>query len=200
MVKEFNIVITGVGGQGVILVSEFLGNAAVKDGLDVRGSETLGMAVRGGSVFSTIRLGSEVYGPLTPAGKCDLLIAMELAEALRNVACLSKSSLVILNTATVVPSTVLLGQSDYPSLKQVVEKLNEIAGRVVVVNATQIAKEAGSTLSTNIAMLGAAFGSGLIPIKVETVKEMMQVRFLGEAASVNNKAFDIGYQACQPAM
>lgn len=200
MVKEFNIVIAGVGGQGAILISELLGNAAVKNGLDVRGSEVLGMAVRGGPVFSTIRLGSEVYGPLTPSGKCDLLIAMELAEGLRNIACLSKSSLVILNTATVVPFTVRLGQSDYPSLEKVVEKLNGIAGRVITLNATQTAKEAGSVLSTNIAMLGAAFGSGLIPIKVETVKEMVRARFPGKAASVNMKVFDMGYQACQQAM
>jgi len=92
MVKEFNILITGVGGQGVILMSELLGKAAVADGLRVRGSEILGMAVRGGSVTSVIRIGDEVYGPLIPAGKCNSLLEMEPSEALRNIAYLSKSS------------------------------------------------------------------------------------------------------------
>ncbi|GAH36815.1 unnamed protein product, partial [marine sediment metagenome] len=106
MIKEFNILITGVGGQGVILMSELLGKAAVEEGLKIRGSEILGMAVRGGSVTSIIRIGDEVYGPLIPLGKCDTLIGMEPSEALRNITYLSKSSLVILNTAAIVPFTV----------------------------------------------------------------------------------------------
>ena len=127
MVKEFNILITGVGGQGVILMSELLGKSAVKDGLKVRGSEVLGMAVRGGSVTSAIRIGDEVYGPLIPTGKCNVLVAMEPAEALRNITYLSKSSLVILNTAVTVPFTVPLGQSEYPSLAEILEKLDKLA-------------------------------------------------------------------------
>ena len=95
MVKEFNVLITGVGGQGVILMSELLGNAAVSDDLNVRGSEVLGMAVRGGPVISTIRIGSEVHGPLIPMGKCDVLAGMEPSEALRNITYLSPSSLVM---------------------------------------------------------------------------------------------------------
>jgi len=103
MVKEFNILITGVGGQGVILMSELLGKAAVTDKLRVRGSEILGMAVRGGSVTSAIRIGEDVHGPLIPTGKCQVLVGMEPSEALRNIAYLSKPSLVLLNTAAPSP-------------------------------------------------------------------------------------------------
>ena len=125
MVKELNILIAGVGGQGVVLMSELLGKAAIAEGLKVRGSETLGMAVRGGSVTSAVRIGDEVYGPLIPAGKCDALVGMEPAEALRNISYLSPSSSVILNTEVITPFTVAIGESKYPSLEEILEKLEK---------------------------------------------------------------------------
>lgn len=200
MIKEFNVLITGVGGQGVILMSELLGNAAVSDGLNVRGSEVLGMAVRGGSVISTIRVGSEVYGPLIPMGKCNILIGMEPSEALRNITYLSPSSLVILNIAKIVPTSVFIGESSYPSLEEIVGKLSEIASRVIRLNATQIAEEAGSIMAANIVLLGALFGTGQLPIKLETTKEQIRARFSAKLAPVNIKAFDLGYQTCQQAL
>lgn len=200
MVKEFNILITGVGGQGVILISELLGNAAVNDGLNVRGSEVLGMAVRGGAVTSTIRIGSEVYGPLIPMGKCDILIGIEPSEALRNITYLSPSSLVILNMAKVVPTSVFIGESSYPSLEEIVEKLSQIANRVIRLKAAQIAEEVGSVMAANIVMLGALFGTGQLPIKIETTKEQIRARFSAKLAPVNIKAFDLGYQTCQQAL
>ncbi|MCJ7425923.1 MAG: indolepyruvate ferredoxin oxidoreductase subunit beta [Dehalococcoidales bacterium] len=200
MTKEFNVLITGVGGQGVILISELLGEAAVKDQLKVRGSEILGMAVRGGSVTSAIRLGEDVYGPLIPTSKCSALVGMEPSEALRNITCLSKSSLVILNTAVTVPFTVPLGQSSYPSLEAILEKLNKAAERVIQLDAAKLAQEAGSLLTTNITMLGALFGTGRLPIKVSTIKEAIEERFPAKLAPVNMKAFDLGYESCRRAL
>lgn len=200
MVKEFNVIICGVGGQGVVLMSELLGNAAVKDGLDVRGSEVLGMAQRGGSVFSNIRIGSEVYAPLIPEGRCDILIAVEPSEAMRNIVYLSESSLVILNTRKVVPFTVFLGKSGYPSLDEIVEKLTKVSGRVIPLDAAQIAEEAGNLLSTNVVMLGALFGTGRMPIEIETMKAVIRTRFPDRAASVNITAFELGYRASRQAL
>jgi len=200
MIKEFNVLITGVGGQGVILISELLGEAAVKDQLKVRGSEILGMAVRGGSVTSAIRLGEDVYGPLIPTSKCSALVGMEPSEALRNITCLSKSSLVILNTAVTMPFTVPLGQSSYPSLEAILEKLNKAAERVIQLDAAKLAQEAGSLLTTNITMLGALFGTGRLPIKVSTIKEAIEERFPAKLAPVNMKAFDLGYESCRRAL
>jgi indolepyruvate ferredoxin oxidoreductase beta subunit len=200
MTKEFNVLITGVGGQGVILMSELLGGAAVKDKLKVRGSEILGMAVRGGSVISAIRLGEDVYGPLIPDGKCSALVGMEPSEALRNITCLSRSSLVIVNTATTVPFTVPLGQSSYPSLEVILEKLNKAAERVVTLDAAKMALEAGSLLTTNIVMLGALFGTERLPIKLGTIKETIEERFPAKVAPVNVKAFDLGYDRCRTAL
>jgi indolepyruvate ferredoxin oxidoreductase beta subunit len=200
MTREFNVLITGVGGQGVILMSELLGGAAVKDKLKVRGSEILGMAVRGGSVTSAIRLGEDVYGPLIPDGKCSALVGMEPSEAMRNITCLSRSSLVILNTATTVPFTVPLRQSRYPSLEVILEKLNKAAEKVIPLDAARLALKAGSLLTTNVVMLGALFGTERLPIKLATIKETIEERFPAKAAPVNIKAFDLGYESCRTAL
>jgi indolepyruvate ferredoxin oxidoreductase beta subunit len=200
MSKEFNVLITGVGGQGVILMSELLGKAAVADKLNVRGSEILGMAVRGGSVTSAIRLGEGVYGPLIPMGKCNALVGMEPSEALRNIAYLSRSSLVIVNTAVTIPFTVPLGQSLYPSLEAILEKLNKASSRIVKLDAAKLAQEAGNLLTTNIVMLGALFGTDQLPIKIATIKEAIEERFPAKLAPVNMQAFDLGYEACRQAV
>lgn len=186
-----------MGGQGVVLISELLGNAAVEDGLNVRGSEVRGMAVRGGSVVSTIRIGSEVYGPLTPMGKGDIIIGLEPAEALRNSTYLSKSSIVILNTEPVIPFTVSLGQREYPDLDKIIATLNKVSGRIASLDAAQIAGEAGSPMAANIVMLGATFGTGRLPMKIETIKDAIRARFPAKLVDVNIRAFDLGYQKCQ---
>ena len=125
MINEFNVVIAGVGGQGVILMSELLGNAAIAEGINVRGSEVLGMAVRGGSVSSTIRLGDEALAPLAPLGKTDVLVGMEPSETLRNINNITENTLVILNTEKVIPFSVSSLGSTYPELETVTEKLKK---------------------------------------------------------------------------
>jgi len=200
MGKEFNILITGVGGQGVILMSELLGKAAVADNLRVRGSEILGMAVRGGSVTSAIRIGEDVYGPLIPTGKCNALVGMEPSEALRNISYLSKSTLVLLNTVVTVPFTVSIGESTYPSLEEILRQLGKASDRIIQLDAAKTAQDAGSRLATNVVMLGALFGTGQLPIKTATIKETIQAHFPSKVAPVNIKAFNLGYEACRQAI
>jgi indolepyruvate ferredoxin oxidoreductase beta subunit len=200
MVKEFNILITGVGGQGVILMSELLGKAAVADNLRVRGSEILGMAVRGGSVTSVIRIGDDVYGPLIPTGKCHVMVSMEPSEALRNISYLSKYSLVIINKAITVPFTVSIGESTYPSLEEMLAKLGQASDTIIQLDAVKTAQEAGNRLTTNIVMLGALFGTGQLPIKIATIKESIEARFPAKLGPVNIKAFDLGYETCRQAV
>jgi len=198
--KELNVIICGVGGQGVVLMSELLGKAAIQDGLEVRGSEVLGMAQRGGSVQSNIRFGKGVYSPLTPEGKCDVLIALEPTEALRNINYLSESSIVILNSKKIVPYTVFLGMSRYPSLEEILDKLSQATKRVVTLNAAQIAEEAGSLLAVNSVMVGALFATGRVALNVETMKTVIHARFPLKVASDNIKAFELGYQSCVQAL
>ena len=200
MADEFNIIIAGVGGQGVILMSELLGKAAVMDGLQVRGSGVLGMAVRGGSVSSTIRLGHDTFGPLAPMGKCHVLVGMEPAEALRNITYLSPTSSVVLNTEAVIPYTVSLGESSYPGLEKIIELLTCASGKVITLNANEIAREAGSQQAANTVVLGALFGTEQLPIKMATIKESIEARFPAKVAPVNIRAFELGYEACRQAL
>jgi len=192
--NEINIIICGVGGQGVVLVSELLGTAAVRGRVAVKGSEVLGMAQRGGSVFSNLRLGGDAIAPMTPEGKCDVLIAVEPSEALRNINYLAKNSVVVLNTTTVLPYTYYLGKSGYPTQDQIIEKLKKVTGRIITLDASGLAKEAGSLQAANVVMLGALFGTGLMPVKEETAKEAILARFKGKVGEINIKAFDLGYE------
>jgi indolepyruvate ferredoxin oxidoreductase beta subunit len=198
--NEINIIICGVGGQGVVLMSELLGNAAVRGNVAVKGSEVLGMAQRGGSVFSNLRLGGDVIAPMTPDGRCDVLIAVEPSEALRNIQYLAKNSVAVLNTTTVMPYTVYLGQSGYPTQEEIIKKLREVTNRIITLDASGLAKEAGSLQAANVVMLGALFGTGLMPIKDETAKEAILSRFKAKVGEINIKAFDLGYQYVKKAL
>jgi indolepyruvate ferredoxin oxidoreductase, beta subunit len=198
--QEINIIICGTGGQGVVLVSELLGNAAVRGGVAVKGSEVLGMAQRGGSVFSNLRLGGDVIAPMTPEGKCDVIIAVEPSEALRNMQYLVKNGVVVLNTATVIPYTVYLGKSGYPTQEQIVNKLKEVTNRIISLDANSLAKEAGSAQATNVVMLGTLFGTGLMPVPEECAKEAILGHFNAKVGAINIKAFDLGYNYAKKAL
>ena len=196
-VKELNIIITGVGGQGVVMMSELLGNAAVRDGLKVLGSEVLGMSQRGGSVFSNIRLGHEIYSPMTSDGQCDVLVALEPSEALRNIQYLNPSSIVIMNSRKIIPAMVSLGKSTYPELEQIKEKLQTVTGKLIVRDALELAEKAGNRQSINVVMLGTLFGCGKMPINADTIKSLIRERFPAKTADINIKAFDLGRQICE---
>jgi indolepyruvate ferredoxin oxidoreductase beta subunit len=191
-----NLIICGVGGQGVILISEILGSAAVKDGIPVAGSEIHGMAARGGSVSSHIRIGKGALAPTVPIGKCDILLSMEPAEALRNVSYLSEHPLVLLNTQIIFPYTVSLGRSCYPPLDKITNELAALSAQVVAIDAFRIAEQAGNAQTVNTAMIGCLLGSGKLPISTETVKKEIETRF-GPRAPANLKAFDLGYRTCE---
>lgn len=192
---ECNIIIAGVGGQGVVLLAELLGRAAVEDNLRVCGSEVLGMAVRGGSVSSTVRISDrEIFSPLVASGGCDLFVAMEASEALRYTSFMSPSTTLIVNTETVMPFMVTLGKSGYPEMERIIEKLGRASGRVITLDANTLAQRAGSRLAANIVMLGALFGTGRLPIKVETINRTIQTHFSSGQVHANVVAFELGYQ------
>ena len=197
---EINIIICGTGGQGVVLVSELLGNAAVNGGAEVKGSEVLGMAQRGGSVFSNLRIGSDAIAPMTPEGKTDILVAVEPSEAVRNIQYLAKNSVVVLNTTTVRPFTYYLGTSGYPTPEQIVTQLKKVTSRIITLDATALAKESGSIQAANVVMLGALFGSGLMPIDRQYALDAIASRFNEKVAGINFKAFDLGFNTVKEAL
>ena len=192
--KELNIIICGVGGQGIVLMSELLGHAAVRDGLRVRGSEILGMSQRGGSVVSNIRIGKEVYAPITPEGECHLLAAMEPSEALRNIHYLTRTSLVILSTKPIIPYTVYSDGIKYPDITEIVAMLESLVMKVITVDATALVKKVSNLPTLNIIMLGALLGTGSVPIKTDTMRTVIREYFSGEAITPNINAFNLGYR------
>ncbi|MCX7912541.1 MAG: 2-oxoacid:acceptor oxidoreductase family protein [Dehalococcoidales bacterium] len=127
-------------------------------------------------------------------------MAVEPASALRNIQYLAKDSVVVLNTTTVKPYTVYLGKSGYPADDAIMNSLRKVTDRIITLDASSLAKQAGSLQATNVVMLGALFGSGLLPVKVETVKQVILSRFKGKVGEINLKAFDLGYEYVQKAL
>lgn len=187
--SDCDIVIVGVGGQGVILISDVLGRAAVAAGMPVRGAETHGMAQRGGSVINHTRLGCK-FSPMVPLGGADILLALEPAEALRFGHYLSQDGVALINTQPVLPISVTAGKFCYPSLPELFGPLQKICREVRPLDATGLAKKAGTALAMNVVMLGAL--SKYIPIKeellLEALREVVQAKFI----DINIQAFRIG--------
>ena len=174
--KVTNIILSGVGGQGIILAGRILAKCALDAGFDVKANELHGMAQRGGSVLSHIRFGKKVNSPLIPEGKADFLVAMEELESLRYERFLMPGGTVILNTRKVVPSSI--EEKDYP--KDIKEQLEKGGFKVLPIDAQGIAKQAGSTNVENVVLMGLL--SKLLPIPQETweaaIKENVPAKYL----------------------
>ncbi len=192
MTGSYDILIVGVGGQGTILASNILGEACLLEGKSVRGAETHGMAQRGGSVETHIRIGGK-YGPLISPGTADLIISFDLLEALRYSHFLKEGGTIITNTETIIPTSVFQHDADVPGTDDI---LNLLSGRgVLTVDAAALALEAGTILTQNVVMLGAA--SHRIPLAVESLKEAVRRSVPPKTVDTNLKAFDLGRTALE---
>jgi len=176
----------------------------MKMGHKVIVGETLGMAQRGGPVQSHVRIGSQVYGPLIPEGRCHILIALEPVEALRAARYLSPESTILLNEAFLPPIPALLGEVSYPTLKEVVEALNRIGCRVYHLSAEKLALEAGSKRCLNVVMLGAYMAhieaEKLNIITMEAAREAVKESVPSRYVEANLKSLELGYVALRRAM
>jgi indolepyruvate ferredoxin oxidoreductase beta subunit len=191
---KYNIQLVGVGGQGVLLASTVLGNAAVAEGMEAAMSEVHGMAQRGGSVQCSVRIGREIYSPLIPKGGADLLLGFEPAETLRSVTSVSKDSYIITNTAPVVPISVSIGQGTYPPLEEILEALRSVNDHVVAIDATAKAIEAGRAITANAVLIGAIAAVKGFPLSKQRVLDALLAAVPAKARDVNVRAFDLGYQ------
>jgi len=196
-----NLIITGVGGQGNVVASQIIGSAAVQEGLYVSIGETYGASQRGGAVTSHIRLSKETqYGPLIPKGKAHIILGFEPVESLRTVGDFgNQKTKAIVNPRPVYPIDVLSGASKYPAIGDVLKAIKSLVHSVYVIEATELAKEAGDTLMQNIVMVGCLTGSGLIPIKTETVRGIIKETFSIRSMELNLKAFDLGVRQIREA-
>ena len=152
---KYSIQIVGVGGQGVLLASMVLGNAAMEAGYDVAMSEVHGMAQRGGSVLCTLRFGDDVISPLESVGGADLLMGFEPAETCRNIGLCNKDSQVVMNLDPVLPSMVAAGFETYPEVDSLVKGLEKVTPNISTIDATQLAVKAGKAVAANAVMIGA---------------------------------------------
>ncbi|WP_319579596.1 indolepyruvate oxidoreductase subunit beta [uncultured Methanospirillum sp.] len=188
---SFDVLIVGIGGQGTILTSNILGEACVIEGVPVRGAETHGMAQRGGSVESQIRIGQE-YGPLIAPGTADLIISFDLMEAARYCHYLKESGQIFTSREYVVPTSVFM--QDFPAPDEYMLKglLGDRA--VVVIDARKLAEEAGSVLTQNIVLLGAT--SRCLPLKEQSLRDAVSRIVPKKTVELNLKAFDLGKAIC----
>jgi len=195
MSDKTSIVLTGVGGQGVITAANILGKAAVRAKTHVYVSEVHGMAQRGGAVNCTVRLGN-VSGPLVAAATADVIVSLEPVEALRNIMYANKKTKIITDINPVVPFTVSVGGEKYPNLDDVYKEMQS-RGILFKINALKIAKESGAAITKNIVMLGALAAADILPFKpdvlLETILENIPVKY----KDINKKAFNGGMKALQ---
>jgi len=191
--EEFNVVLAGVGGQGILLAAEILGTAAVKEGLNVRVSEIHGMAQRGGAVVSTVRIGEKVFAPTVLEGQADVLLGFEPFETLRNLKFASEKTLVIMSEEKIPPTELTAKMMPYPSLKEVEEKIYSFTENLIIVDAPRLAKKAGSTLTQNVVLLGVLAATGKVPIKTESILDALVELIPAKFLDVNVKAFRLGY-------
>lgn len=195
MMNTYNIVLCGVGGQGTILASKVIAQTAVRLNQNCRVGETHGMSQRGGSVISHVRIGNDVHGALTPDAKGDLMIAFEPVESLRYMNYLKKNAYIIINSQSIIPTSVNAGLATYPSYSDILKELQGVSNHIIDVEATKIAETIGGVLFLNMVVLGTAAKVPGFPYSVEEIKKSIEELVKPKFIEINLKAFEAGITA-----
>ena len=195
MNKKTSIVLSGVGGQGIITAANILGKASVNAGVKVYVSEVHGMAQRGGSVICTVRMGN-VFGPLVASGTAEAIVSTEPIEALRYIRYANNKTKVVVDVNPVVPFTVTVGGENYPNLGEVFLDI-ESRAELYKIDALKIAKDCGNIIVKNIVMLGALSATKVLPYKsnilLNTITDNIPLKY----KEMNKKAFEAGIKAIE---
>lgn len=192
------LIIVAVGGQGNLLASKVLGEAALLAGVPVRMSEIHGMAQRGGVVESAVVFG-DAQSTIISDGEADLLVGFEPSETLRAINKCNAETIVITNLSPLPPFTATLGNSVYPDLDQLQELIRKRSKKLIAFDSVVLAKEAGNVMSNNIVLLGALIQTGVLPLSEDNVKEAIKTSTKKAFVDVNLKAFDLGFAAAEAA-
>ena len=192
MKKIINISLVGVGGQGTLLASEILCNAALLAGRDVKKSEVHGMAQRGGSVVSQVRMGDKIYSPLIGVGETDVLVSFEKVEALRFAHFVSPDGIAMVNTQEIRPVTVSSGLAKWPEDLDL--QLKSTFPKLEMISALDIAHELGNVRIVNVVMIGALSNHLGIDDEIwrDSITSLVKPKFL----ELNLRAYDAGKKAC----
>ena len=194
---KYTVQIVGVGGQGVLMASMVLGNAAMEMGSQVAMSEVHGLAQRGGSVLSTLRFGDEVISPLEAVGNADMIMGFEPSETCRNIQLANRDSVILMNMDPVLPSMVAAGFEEYPDVSDLVDSVRVVNGHLVTIDATSLAIKAGKAVAANSVMIGAVAALDGFPIPRDVLKDVLGKLVPEKFKDLNLKAFDMGYEAAR---
>lgn len=189
MLKSLDVLMVGVGGQGTILASKILTHAAQAVGYDIKMSEIHGMAQRGGSVSTQVRLGEKVYSPLIEEGRADVILAFEQLEGLRWLGFLKDGGTMIINNQQIYPVPVLAGLAQYPG--DITGCISSKAPDTLVVDALKIAMECGNSKAANVVLVGVL--ARRLPIPLETWQAALEARVPAKLLEINKAAFERGY-------
>jgi len=195
-VKKLDLLITGVGGQGVILASDIIGEAAMAAGYDVKKTDSLGMAQRGGSVISHVRIAPQVWSPLIKQGEVDILVAFEKLEVARWAYYLCpRGGIAIVNKQALPPLSIGLGNEQYPSDEEITNILRQWSDRIYFIDGTSRVRGLGNIRTLNMFMLGCV--SLFLPLKVHLWKDSISQRVPSGMRQINITAFGRGRKEIQ---
>ncbi|MCL1865146.1 MAG: indolepyruvate oxidoreductase subunit beta [Spirochaetes bacterium] len=195
MLKDpYNIIITGVGGQGNVMAARIVGNMLALQGFYVTIGETFGASQRGGSVMSHLRVSKKtVWSPQMPKGKADLIVALEPIESLRVLAQYGNSeTAVISNTRPVYPVGVICGDLKYPTMDELNASLLQLCSKIYFIDATEKAIQLGNPILSNVIMIGAAAGLNVVPMEESDFEKIMSVSLPPEKMKINMEGFKLG--------
>ncbi len=190
----YNVIITGVGGQGNVMASRIVGNMLSRKGLSVTIGETFGASQRGGSVMSHLRISTgSSWSPQIPNGKCHLIISLEPTEAMRVLATYGNPNVKVLcNTRPIHAIGVISGGQQYPDLVEITAWVAELSEASWFLDATEKAMELGNPILGNIMMIGAAAGIGLLPLDRKDFEAALAENLSADKQELNLKAYDLG--------
>lgn len=189
MTDTINVLIVGVGGQGTLFAGKVIGEVAEKSGLTVKQSEVHGMAQRGGSVVTYVRIGDQVISPLIEKGEADLIVAFEQLEALRWIEFLKPNGIVIVNEQMISPMPVIIGAAKYPA--DVFDRLDRAGVQTVRVDAPAIAARSGNPKAVNIVLLGML--AKRLPMTRELWLDAIAAKSPAAFVTANQEAFNKGW-------
>lgn len=195
--KEYSIYMSGVGGQGLVLLSNIMGAACASTGMRALTGEQHGLSQRSGSINVHMRMGESIRSPLIPVGGADAILALEALEALRYIEYLKPGGIVIMNSRIqhpIIETTAHMKEktANYMSAEDVRSRILQLTDKVSVIDALALAKKAGNTLTENIVMLGALSTLEELPVPEEALKKSVADNVPKKAVDVNLKAFDLG--------
>jgi indolepyruvate ferredoxin oxidoreductase beta subunit len=189
---KLDLVFSGIGGQGVVVLSDIFCEAALLDGFDVAKAEVHGMAQRGGSIVAYVRIGDKVEAPLIERGKADVILGFEMLEATRVLPMLKKGGTVVVNTKYIPPNCAVQGFDGFKKPENLLDMIQKKALKVHEVDGEGIATQLGNVLVVNTVLLGALSSLPENPVKPDSYKKAVAAHFKARYVDLNLKAFQAG--------